>query len=70
MTATLHDGEHDDHIKHPHYGDVCMVPSPDLPISSITDGWSLKDGSLHLFVRCADGVVRTMTIDTDRSKNH
>jgi hypothetical protein len=26
---TLHDGDHDDHIKHPHHGDRCMVEGND-----------------------------------------
>lgn len=47
---------------------VLDAATTDLPISSIADGWSLKDGSLHLHVRCLDGVTRTLTIDTPRSR--
>jgi hypothetical protein len=30
---TLHDGEHDDHINHPHYGDVCMTKGWKKPMT-------------------------------------
>jgi hypothetical protein len=31
-------------------------------ISNIENGWVLKDGSIYLFVKCADGVVRSTVI--------
>lgn len=36
---TLHDGEHDEHINHPHWGTLCMVPGweRDLHAAPSTD---------------------------------
>lgn len=36
------------------------------PITSITDGWVLRDGRLHLEVSCWDGAKRYVTVDRDR----
>lgn len=35
----------------------------EMPVSHITDGWTLLDGCLYLFVACADGVTRTTIIE-------
>ncbi len=32
------------------------------PISSVYDGWVLKNGDLYLLVRCSDGVNRTTIV--------
>lgn len=36
---TLHDGEHDDHIGHPHYGAVCMVEGNDWQAERALQRW-------------------------------
>lgn len=34
----------------------------DMPIRNITNGWVLANGNLYLFVRCPDGVTRTVQV--------
>jgi len=35
------------------------VETKQEPISSICDAWFLKNGDLHLLVKCSDGAVRS-----------
>ena len=39
------------------------------PIESISNAWFLRDGSLYLTIRCADGVYRTAIIPVE-TKQH
>lgn len=40
------------------------TPMLSQPLGNIVDGWKLKDGSLYLLVRCEEGVIRTVTLET------
>jgi hypothetical protein len=37
-------------------------------IMDICDGWNLPNGDLYLLVKCADGIIRPITVHVGKNK--